>query len=132
MKSFVDYVLERYDYKSAERGDYLSITFNNYINKLKKDLDAKLKSRDITVVPYKSYDGSDSVRFSYDKKVEGTITINEVFRNYIYLDKSRTELNVRFLDRTNQIKPETEKNYSFDNEGLKKLTSDILEATKDK
>lgn len=107
----------KFSHKKQTEGKYLKVTFNNWINLLVKKLNRTLKDVKYEVRPYKSYDGSNSCRLSVD-------TINrkepwnrkELLRVYIYLDRTETELNIRFLDRINE--KEADFYYDFNNKGL--------------
>lgn len=115
----------KFSYKKQTEGKYLKVTFNNWINQLVKKLNRTLKDVKCEVRPYKSYDGSNSCRLSID-------TINqkepwnrkELLRLYVYLDKTETELNVRFLDRINE--KEADFYYDFDNKGLSLIYKDTI------
>lgn len=123
--------MKRFDYKLQEKGEYLSITFNNWINKLGKKINRRfdvLKQK-TEVNCYKSYDGSDSCRFSLDTiDRRKPWNIREILRLYIYLDRSRTEIKVSFCNRGFAVNKNniTERYYEFNNTGLKQIVEDTL------
>ena len=115
--------MKRFDWKLQEKGEYLSVTFNNWINKLIRKINRRLLGSHMCVNPYKSYDGSDSCRLSIDT-INGRKPweIKEMLRLYVYLDKSRTEVNVSICRKGDRA----EFYYEFNNAGLKQIVEDTL------